>query len=104
MLVTVKSREIQRGMLAEARGDATEAARHFKAAAHLELVLADDYRRAGDNEPAFRSQISAASCLWRAEESEQARTVLDSLCKQFPDRADAARLVLSELQSGPNNR
>ena len=43
MLVTVKSRELQRGMLAEMRGDRTGAARHLLAAAHLELVLDDDY-------------------------------------------------------------
>jgi hypothetical protein len=38
MLVTVKSRELQRGLLAEMRGDQTGAARHLLAAAHLELV------------------------------------------------------------------
>jgi hypothetical protein len=43
MLVTVKSRELQRGLLAEMHGDQTGAARHLLAAAHLELVLADDY-------------------------------------------------------------
>jgi hypothetical protein len=42
-LVTVKLREVQRGMLAEMRDDQTGAARHLLAAAHLELVLADDY-------------------------------------------------------------
>jgi hypothetical protein len=42
MLVTVKSRELQLGMLAEMRGDRTGAARHLLAAGHLELVLADD--------------------------------------------------------------
>ena len=43
MLVTVKSREIQRALLAEMRGDQAAAPRHFLAAAHLELVLAEDY-------------------------------------------------------------
>ncbi len=46
MLVTVKSREVQRGMLAEMRGDRAAASRHLLAAAHLELVLADDYAQA----------------------------------------------------------
>jgi uncharacterized protein (UPF0262 family) len=66
MLVTVKSREIQRGMLAETRGDKTAAARHLLAASHLELVLADDYLRCGQHDLAIRSRLSAASCLWRA--------------------------------------
>jgi len=38
LLVTVKSREMQRGMSAEMRGDPLTASRHFLAAAHLELV------------------------------------------------------------------
>ena len=42
MLITVKSREVQRATLAEMRDDRKEAAKHFLAAAHLELVLADD--------------------------------------------------------------
>jgi hypothetical protein len=45
MLVTVKSRELQRGMLAEMRGDRSSAARHLLAAVHLELVLVDDRRQ-----------------------------------------------------------
>jgi hypothetical protein len=43
MLVTVKSREIQRALMAEIRRDRESATRHFLAAAHLELVLAADY-------------------------------------------------------------
>jgi hypothetical protein len=43
MLVTVKAREIQRGMLAEMRGDRADTERHLLAGAHLELVLAEDY-------------------------------------------------------------
>jgi len=42
MIVTVKSREAQRGLLAEMRGDGDSAIRHFLAAAHLEMVLAAD--------------------------------------------------------------
>ena len=39
MTVTVKSREVQRGMLAEMGSKHEEAREHFLAAAHLELVL-----------------------------------------------------------------
>ena len=72
MLVTVKSRELQRGMLAEMRGDRTDATRHFLAAAHLELVLANDYKQAGQSDLARRSRLSAASCFWRAGQCQQA--------------------------------
>jgi len=50
MLVTVEWREVQRGLLAEMRGDGDSAVRHFLAAAHLEMVLAADYDEAGDPE------------------------------------------------------
>ena len=66
MLMTVKSREVQRGMLAEMQGDRSSAARHFLAAAHMELVLAADFDACGDTELAMRSRLSAASCFWRA--------------------------------------
>ncbi len=65
MLVTVKAREIQRGLLAEQRGDQRALVRHFRAAGHLELVLAADYDEAGQSRLARRSRISAASCQWR---------------------------------------
>lgn len=35
MLVTVKAREVQRGMLVESRGDRSGTTRHFLAAGHL---------------------------------------------------------------------
>src|SRR5262249_24751710 len=79
MSVTVKSREIQRGMLAELRNDRAATARHYLAAAHLELVLASDYAEAGQEELAMRSRISAASCLWRAGRVDQARGELQAL-------------------------
>jgi hypothetical protein len=53
--------ELQRGLLAEMRGDHTGAARHLLAAAHLELVLADDYAQADQWDLALRSRLSAAS-------------------------------------------
>ena len=59
MTVTVKSREVQRGMLAAMGSRPEDAREHFLAAAHLELVLANDYEQAGDMELARRSRISA---------------------------------------------
>ena len=38
MLITVKTREVQRGMLAEMRGDKAAARRHLLAAAHLRAL------------------------------------------------------------------
>ena len=66
MLMTVKSREVQRGMLAEMRGDRDSSIRHFLAAAHLELVLGSDYDEIGDPDLALRSRLSAASCFFTA--------------------------------------
>ena len=57
MLVTVKSRQIQRAMFAVRAGDREAARRHFLAAAHLELVLAHDYDLAGEPDLALRSRI-----------------------------------------------
>jgi hypothetical protein len=98
MLVTVKSREVQRAMLAEMRGDRPEAAKHFLAAAHLELVLADDYAQAGQPELALRSTISAASCFWSAGQPDQARHLFDELLQAHPDQAEAIRQIVEELQ------
>ena len=100
MLVTVKSREIQRGMLAEMRGDQTAKARHFLAASHLELVLADDYAQAGQHDLAVRSRLSAASCLWRAGQAREAREMLEALAADEPARAAEVRAVISELEQG----
>lgn len=99
LLVTVKSREIQRGMLAEMRGDTEFARRHLLAAAHLERVLADDYDRDGEPELAFRSRISAASCFWRAGEQGQAQEEFDSLLIHYPDREEEIRQVIGDLQT-----
>ncbi len=98
MLVTVKSREVQRAMLAEMRGDRREAAKHFLAAAHLELVLADDYAQAGQPELALRSGISAASCFWSAGYSDRARPLFDELLQAHPAQADAIRQAVQELE------
>ena len=98
MLVIVKSREVQRAMLAEMRGDRKEAAKHFLAAAHLELVLADDYAQAGQPELALRSGISAASCFWSAGEPDRARPLFEQLLQAYPGHADAVRQAVEELE------
>src|SRR5207302_2092555 len=87
MTATVKSREVQRALLAEMAGDRAGAARHFLAAAHLELVLAEDYRQAGADDLALRSRFSAASCFWRAGDLARARSVLDALLDAHPEQA-----------------
>lgn len=97
MLVTVKAREIQRGMFAEWQGQRASAARHYLAAAHLELVLASDYAEAGDGASARRSRISAASCLWRGGQVARAREELAALVRDCPDQASSAQEVLDDL-------
>jgi hypothetical protein len=98
MLVTVKSREVQRGMLAEMRGDHLSAARHFLAAAHLELVLAADLEASGDTELAVRSQMSAASCFWRAREFDTARSMIQDIREAYPDRVALIRELEADLE------
>ncbi len=97
MLAIVKSREVQRAMLAEMRGDRKEAVKHFLAAAHLELVLADDYTLAGQPELALRSGISAASCFWSAGQTERARLMFDELLQGHPTQGNAIRQIIEEL-------
>jgi len=104
MLVTVKSRELQRGIFAEMRDDRIAASRHFLAAAHLELVLASDYSDAGQPELSRRSRISAASCLWRAGKLAEARAELDALARDFPAQAADLQGVVADLEkSYPHN-
>jgi hypothetical protein len=97
MLVTVKSREVQRGMLAEMRADAVGLKRHFLAAAHLELVLANDYADSGQDELALRSRLSAASCFWRAGQPDQAQELFTTTIQAYPSRAAAVQEVQTEL-------
>ena len=97
MTVTVKSREVQRGMLAETGGKPKEAREHFLAAAHLELVLASDYEQAGDRELARRSRISAASCFWRAGEVERARPIFEEERQADPGGSDEIQALISDL-------
>jgi len=98
MLVTVKSREVQRAMLAEKGDRAEEAKQHLLAAGHLELVLANDYEQSGDDALARRSRISAASCFWRAGERDRAQTIFDSLANAEPQQASEIQQVISDLQ------
>jgi hypothetical protein len=99
MLVTVKSREAQRGMLAEMSGQSSEAAQHYLAAAHLELVLAVDYERAGEPELARRSRMSAASCLWRAGRRKEAQTIFTAITKTDPASVQEVQEVIEDLKS-----
>jgi hypothetical protein len=98
MLITVKSREVQRGMLAEMGNRPTDARRHFLAAAHLELVLAGDYEQAGDADLARRARISAASSFWRGGDPDRARTMFDDLIQEAPDQADEVGAIIEELE------
>jgi hypothetical protein len=97
MLVTVKAREFQRGMLAEMQKDQAAASKHFLAAAHLELVLADDYRSVSDEEMVVRSLISAASCFWRGGQPAQADRVFDDIRQNFPNEAGTIGELRDEL-------
>jgi hypothetical protein len=97
LLSTAKSREVQRAMLAEMRGERATAALHFLAAGHMELVLATDYEAAGSLDLAVRSRLGAASCFWRAGQVEPARAVFDALLKAFPARAAEIQELLTEL-------
>src|SRR4051812_41213092 len=92
LLRAVKSREVQRALLAEMRAD-----RHFLAAAHLELVLAADYQQASDSEMAARSRLGAASCFWRAGQHDQAERVFAQLAQSDPTQSAAIQQVRAEL-------
>ena len=106
MAVTVKCRELQRGLLAEMRGDRTTANRHLLAAAHLELVLAEDYADSGDDDMSLRSRLSAASCFWRSGQRERARSALNDMLVDYPTHAAEIEEVIAELReaSTPNVR
>jgi hypothetical protein len=97
LLGTAKSREVQRAMLAEMRGEPSSAALHFLAAAHMELVLAADYDTAGEAGLGLRSRVSAASCFWRAGQVDQARILFDSLLKNHPEQATEIGRLRDEL-------
>jgi len=96
---TVKSREIQRALLAEMAGDWMTARRHFLAAAHLELVLAQDYQEAGaEDDLVLRSRLSAASCFWRAGQIDQAQALLNAMSQACPEKVETIQQVHADLQ------
>jgi hypothetical protein len=97
MLVTVKSREVQRGLLAEMRGDRDSATRHFLAAGHLELVLAADYDEVGDPNLELRSRLSAVSCFWRSGQAELARALIDQTAQTHSEYSTLIQKVLDDL-------
>jgi hypothetical protein len=104
MLVTVKSREVQRGMLAEMRGEPESAARHLLAAAHLELVLATDYDVDDEPDLALRSRLSAASCFWRGGRKDLARGLLHDLLATHIDKAAIIEQLIGELEQAPADK
>jgi len=85
-------------MLTEMRGDRTSAARYLLAAAHLELVLADDYEQSGQLDLAFRSRLSAASCFWRAGKPDQARELFEYMIQDHQTKEQAIREVIAALE------
>jgi hypothetical protein len=97
MVVTVKAREIQRALVAEMQRDTATAARHLLAAGHLELVLAEDYQAAGEDEMALRSKISAASCFWRAGLTPEASRLFGEVRRDHPEQSDTVAHLLGEL-------
>jgi hypothetical protein len=103
MLVTVKSREIQRGLMAEMQAERDSATRHFLAAAHLELVLAADYDQSNEPELALRSRLSAASCLWRGGQCDRARRLIDQLSETHAAESARIRKVLEDLETHVTN-
>ena len=98
MTLTVKSRELQRGMLAAMGGHPEDSREHFLAAAHLELMLANDYEQAGDRELARRSRFSAASCFWRAGEVERERSIFEEERQADLRGSDEIHELISELE------
>ena len=98
MMVTVKSRLIQRAIMAEARRDQDAAVKYHTAAAHLDLLLADEYAEEGDRFLDFRSRLSAACGLWKAGQVEVARQQFATLPGQFPERARHIEICLEEME------
>jgi hypothetical protein len=99
LLSTAKSREVLQGAAAEAQGEAEAAAWHFLAAAHLELVFAEDYHRSEQTALAVRSLLSAASCFWRAGDVDRARSLFHETAESFPDFAADVGALMAELAS-----
>ena len=97
MLVTVKSREVQREITAAARGEMAEARKHFLAAAHLDRILADDYLSVNAAALSERALLSAASCFWRAGAVQESADIFAELKREFPGRVKDIEEVEAEL-------
>jgi ABC-type transport system involved in multi-copper enzyme maturation permease subunit len=103
MLVLVTSREVERGELAQTRGDTQNAIRHYLAAAHMCLVLAEEYADNAQFESALRSRKNAVSCFWRAGHTLQARLLLEELKQEnqfLSQEIDGVVLDLQPHESG----
>ncbi len=81
-LSLVASREMERAELARARDDQKTAVKHFLGAAHMYLVLAEEYADNAQFELAMRSRKYAVSCFWRAGHELQARLLFEELRKE----------------------
>jgi hypothetical protein len=99
MRVTVKSREIQRALMAEVRRDGESATRHFLAAAHLELVLAADYDEFEEHDLAFRSRLSAVCCLWCGEQFDRTRRLIEQLSETYAAQSESTSEVVEDLET-----
>ena len=98
MLGTAKSREVQRAMFAEMRGDKKDAAEHYLAAAHMEIVLAKDHARANKKWLHLRSMVSAASCFWMAGQIDVARKYFRRILRNNPDRKKIVQEAVASLK------
>jgi hypothetical protein len=96
-LGAAKSREVQRALLAEMRGDGEAARGHFLASALLELTLAAYYEQGSDSPLSIRSQLSAVSCLWRAGDYEQAQHRFEDLRAAYPSQTAMIQQAQMEL-------
>ena len=97
-LILAASQETQRGMLAEWSGNRAGAARHLTAAAHLELVIAEDYDDAGNSRDALYRMISAASCFWRGGDIPRARELFGGMQSKYPKKAKLIAEIVAELE------
>jgi hypothetical protein len=72
--------------------------RYVLAAAHLELVLADDHAQVDQLDLALRSRLSAASCFWRAGQPDQAHELFETMIQNHPMQKQAIREVIAALE------
>src|SRR5262249_47802398 len=102
-LFTVTSREVKRAILAEQRKDEESAVRHFLAAAHMFVVLAEEYADNAQFDLALRTRENAICCFWPAGHERQARLLFEELKQDNPVFAgdiDSIVLDLTQHYSG----